>query len=704
MSTSLRLFSHINADSDLIEAWLKYYIQLGVDWFHVVIHGPAEENARLLAIKDSYPIIIEDMYQGPFPALLPDSSKPNNTEKKNRLDALLARYTGQWVLVVDSDEFVEFPYTDIPETIRMLESANANLMAAPMLQRLKGDGSLESPAVIEDPFALFPLCSLDLYRRMGVTADVFKFPLFYCAAGTELIDDGNHYPARGIDRKASVIRGVTHHFKFRRVVAERLGKRINSAHPWRYESVGFREYLERNSNRLPLDGAFLYSREELFHRGLLRHLPISEGGNPKPEFQATSKVKKEDPTVEVGQPRTAAPKNDHHRTHPLAAGNKILFVLPKTSDFGGLEKHLLDLLRRLKEQQLQPMIVCFDRDIITAHLDTELQARVTVKCERQPKSLQDWHRLIRELHPAIIVFNYSWLEAFPWQAPVAAWLAGVRKRFSIQHLIPEPVPPPVRGRSPRQLLRRLIGKRARHLFGLKISGLVPRKTVCVSNAVRDALVGSYGFPASRTITVYNGVSTSTFFPMPDGGAALRAKLDVNPQEFLLVCAARLVQAKGIDILVEAVSRVVRQGVACKCFIIGEGPLKEELQKKADTFGLWGHVCFEGFQEDVRSYMQAASAFILTSHLEGLPLSVLEAMACGVPCIVTNVGGSAEAVQDQVVGLVVPPASVDAAADAIMYLATNPCERTVMACNARERACRSFDIEGKMSELKNILLS
>jgi glycosyltransferase involved in cell wall biosynthesis len=181
-------------------------------------------------------------------------------------------------------------------------------------------------------------------------------------------------------------------------------------------------------------------------------------------------------------------------------------------------------------------------------------------------------------------------------------------------------------------------------------------------------------------------------------------LGVGPEEFLLVCAARLTKVKGIDILLQAVSQVIRQGISCKCIIVGDGPLKEILLQQAQSLGLAGHVFFEGFQEDVRPYLQAGSAFILTSHLEGLPLSVLEAMACGLPCIVTNVGGSAEAVIDRVVGLVIPPASVDAAAEAILYLATHPHERGQMASRARERVSLAFDIEDKMSELRDLILT
>src|SRR5208283_3038392 len=155
---SLRLFSHVNGDGDLIEAWLNYYLRLGVDRFHIVLHGAPAENECLLAIKDRYPVTIEDSYQGPFPAPI-RGQESHITEKKKRLDALLARHTGEWVLLVDSDEFVEFPYRDIPETIRKLESANANLMAAPMLQRLRSDGTMDAPPLIEDPFEVFRLCS-----------------------------------------------------------------------------------------------------------------------------------------------------------------------------------------------------------------------------------------------------------------------------------------------------------------------------------------------------------------------------------------------------------------------------------------------------------------------------------------------------------------------------------------------------------------
>ena len=690
---SLKLFSHVNADSDLIEAWLKYYLRLGIDSFHLVVHGTPEENERLMAIKDSYPITIEDTYQGPF----------DGDEKKKRLDAVLARNTGQWIVVVDSDEFVEFPYQDIPATIQKLDFANANVMAAPMLQRLTADGSLETPPIIDDPFQMFPLCSVELYRRMSTRADIFKFPLFFCASGTQLAEEGNHHPPAGCEPRGATLLGVTLHFKFRRTVSQRLHKRINSAYLWRHESVQFREYLDSHSNLLPLEGAFVYSREELFRKRLLRELASSKPGCQKSNAQSLIEGNEEAATAPESQVIGSVRGKENSPALPVPGGKKIMFVLPKTSEFGGLERHLLDLLRRLKDPQLRPSIVCFDQDIISAHMDRDQQAHVVVKCEKQPESLRDWLRIIREADPDIIVFIYSWIEAFPWQAPFAAFLAGVRRRFSIHQLVANPPPPRVPGWSPRNILRRLVGRRARYLLSARISGYVFNKTICVSNAVQEVLVNDYGFPARKTVVVHNGVSMSAFAPSEIGGARVRARFGVGPEDFLLVCAARLAEAKGIDILLQAVSRVVRQGVSCKCVIVGDGPLKEKLLQLANSDGLWDHVYFEGFQKDVRPYLQAGSAFILTSHLEGLPLSVLEAMACGLPCIVTNVGGSAEAVKDKVVGLVIPPASVEAAVDAIMYLVTHPDERAEMASKTRDTVCRSFDIEDKMSELTSVIL-
>lgn len=689
---SLKLFSHVNADSDLIEAWLRYYVRLGIDRFHLVVHGSAEVNGRLLELVKSYPIAIEDMYEGPF----------DSDQKKKKLDGLLARNPEQWVLLVDSDEFVEFPYGDIPETIRILSSANANVMAAPMLQRLTEDGSLDTPSVIEEPFKMFPLCSVNLYREMGMKGDIFKFPLFYCGKDTRLMEEGNHHPPLGGEPRASGVLGVTHHFKFRRTISQRLDSMIRSEHAWRHESVQLHEYLDSHSGRLPMEGAFIYSREELFRKRLLRRLEDSalsvstKGGDVSSGVRSSVPLRDHVPHEREGA-NTAA-------RNVRLAGRKVVFLLPQKTEFEDLEKHVVLLLRGLETSGLQATIVCFDDRMIACHLDDDLRARVTVKCVREPQSFPEWYRLIRADRPDIIVFCYNWFKAFPWQAPLAGFFAGVRRRISIQHSIAQLPPPPLKGNSGRDRLRRMVGGRARYMFKVRLTGLISHKTICASNAVRDSLVQNYQFPARKTITIHNGVSTSTFLPCMTARAAVRARFDVSEQDFLLVCTAPLSEPRGIDIVIHAVSRVARQGFACKCIILGDGILKEKLQKEANKLGLAGYVFFEGCQKDVRPYLQAASAFILNSQIEWLPLSILEAMACGLPCIVPDVGGSVEAVRDRVTGLIVHAGRLDEVENAILYLATHPVECAEMAAKSRETVSRSFNPESEIEELEAAILA
>jgi hypothetical protein len=266
VDTQVVLLSHINRDGDILDAWFKYYRNLGVARFHLIVHGSREENAELYRIKDRYPIVLEESYEGPF----------DSEEKKRRLNALLARMSGTWVMLVDSDEFVELPYRRIRETVRMLERVGANTLFAPMMQRLDSDGSLVNLDVVEDPFRVFPLCSVDLYQKMGVSASISKYPLFYCTERTSLLDGGNHSTPNGSDTVFSLLQGVTHHFKFRRSVSQRLDARIRSTHPWRQESVLYRQYLEAHSDRLPTTGSFAYSRRALFRKGYLQKFTAAQ--------------------------------------------------------------------------------------------------------------------------------------------------------------------------------------------------------------------------------------------------------------------------------------------------------------------------------------------------------------------------------------------------------------------------------------------
>jgi glucosyl-dolichyl phosphate glucuronosyltransferase len=384
---------------------------------------------------------------------------------------------------------------------------------------------------------------------------------------------------------------------------------------------------------------------------------------------------------------------------PLAAKaatktKRILFVT-RTYEYGGAEKHLIDLLERMRQPALQITVACFAGDPFTERLNRDSNVEVQTSAT-MPSSLVGWRSFFRSAGADAVVFVHAWSCNLHWIAPIGAWLAGVPRRYAIQHLvIPE-------GRK-KTLFARIRRRITAHL-NLTISGATFHRTICVSDAVKKALVEDYRYPARTMKTIHNGVSLSQFVPAPEEGLRIREEYGVHPDEFLLVCVARLTEQKGIDTLLAAMAKVRQAGTSCKCIIVGAGPLREELSRQSQQLGLNGHVVFAGFRHDVRPYLHAASALVMTSRREGLPLVILEAMACGLPCVVTDVGGNREAVVDKVTGFVVPAESVDAAAEAVSFLASHPEERVRMSQAALARARQRFDIEICMSEIKNVILN
>jgi len=383
---------------------------------------------------------------------------------------------------------------------------------------------------------------------------------------------------------------------------------------------------------------------------------------------------------------------------------KLLFVSNAFS-YGGSEKHLLELLTRLPEANVESVVLCIDSDPFTERLAEGARAHVRVRQEKSLKSLRDWRRIFKEIHPEAIVFVYGTLWMIPEVAVVAARLSGVKRLCAIHHLMPAPPPEArvARIKTLRDVWRRVLGRRVRRILAAQVLPHLCDRIICVSDAVRNSLIAQYRFPAGKTLTIHNGISAREFAGGAEDRTAVRRRLGIPPEDFTLVCTARLSPEKGIDILLSAIDRVIRRGSVCRCIVVGDGHLRGQLLEQANALGLQGHVFFEGFQSQVQPYLSAADAFVLTSHIEGLPFSVLEAMACGLPCIVTDVGGNSEAVTGNRNGIVIRPGSVSEVEDAILYLFAHPEERARMGQQSRERVWNEFDMDCKMAETARALL-
>jgi hypothetical protein len=262
---TFRLISHVNRDDDLIEAWIRYYMRLGVSSFHLIAHGGYDQNRALYDLLDRYPITIVDQYSTEF----------DPYEKRDRLAWGLAKLQSGWVVLVDSDEFIELPYRSLSATVRVMEWLRADSLQAPMLQRFAWDGLDVDGG--SRPFEAYPWCSTDLYAKLGQPQAVIdKYPLFSLTRRTWLKSGGNHYPPNGLGSRLAPMLGVTHHFKWRPGVQNRMATRADSSHPYRGESQQYIKYLGEAGWRLPTDGAFRYSRAALVQRGLLTRPTLAD--------------------------------------------------------------------------------------------------------------------------------------------------------------------------------------------------------------------------------------------------------------------------------------------------------------------------------------------------------------------------------------------------------------------------------------------
>jgi len=160
----------------------------------------------------------------------------------------------------------------------------------------------------------------------------------------------------------------------------------------------------------------------------------------------------------------------------------------------------------------------------------------------------------------------------------------------------------------------------------------------------------------------------------------------------LLYVGRLSREKGVDVLIGAVCSARRGGVSLHLDIAGDGPELESLMTMAQKSGVSSSVTFHGYVSDISGLFQAASALVIPSRSEGLPIVLLEAMAAGVPVIATRVGQIPEVLADADLGLLVVPESPDAIASAIAEVSAFPDRIVEMATRAKQHVEKHFSVE------------
>jgi glycosyltransferase involved in cell wall biosynthesis len=203
------------------------------------------------------------------------------------------------------------------------------------------------------------------------------------------------------------------------------------------------------------------------------------------------------------------------------------------------------------------------------------------------------------------------------------------------------------------------------------------------------------------VSVRNGRDPAVFHPDPAARARLRAELTVPEDRIVVVAVSRLVRHKGYPELAAA----MRDVPDAELWVAGERLLSdrgEDMTALLQAAGLGPRLRLLGYRVDVAAVLAAADIFALPSHFEGLPMSVIEAMLCGLPVVATAIRGPREQVVPDVTGLLVPPGTVAPLSAALRRIATDPDLRARMGAAGRTRALELYDEAKVLARTREIL--
>ncbi len=354
-------------------------------------------------------------------------------------------------------------------------------------------------------------------------------------------------------------------------------------------------------------------------------------------------------------------------------------------DFGGLETLLIECINRLPGERYRHAVVCLTD--YTAFAKKIRQPGVELFSLHKPAGLglathlKLW-RLLRRLRPAILhTYNLAAVEyAF------TATLAGVPIRIHAEHGRDASDP---EGKNPRhKLLRRLLAP--------LIDRYIP-----VSDDLARWLRDAVGIAPAKIRLICNGVDTDQFHPGP-----ARTERSQRPPPvpfaddcFVIGTVGRIQDVKNHAGLVEAfglLRKWLPDATGLRLAIVGDGPLLPQLREQVRAAGLDECIWLPGARSDIADIMRGFDLFALSSLAEGIPVTVLEAMACGLPVVATRVGGLPEVVEDQVSGLLVPAADAQALATALQRYCLQPQQAAAAGAAGRLRIERQYSMQAMLA--------
>lgn len=218
-------------------------------------------------------------------------------------------------------------------------------------------------------------------------------------------------------------------------------------------------------------------------------------------------------------------------------------------------------------------------------------------------------------------------------------------------------------------------KKLLHNVAFKALNFTP---VAICDFVRKTISNDYHIPLMEIPCIYNGVDTRAFYP--------KAK-SLENQKVEFVTTGILYHIKNHKLLIDAFAKAEARHPDIHLNIIGDGVLRRELEQQIVAYGLNNKIKIQGISDNVADYLNHADVYVMSSNTEGLPLSVLEAMSCGLPVITTRAGGVVDIVKDGENGFLTPVGDVEALSESMIELIENTVLRKEMAAASRRQALK-----------------
>jgi glycosyltransferase involved in cell wall biosynthesis len=257
------------------------------------------------------------------------------------------------------------------------------------------------------------------------------------------------------------------------------------------------------------------------------------------------------------------------------------------------------------------------------------------------------------------------------------------------------------------VLRGYFGPLRSRLFRLLERWLAARTTalIAVSPQVRDDLVALGVAPPERFVVIRLGIELDERVAAErDGRAESRRYLGIASDRFAVGWIGRMTAVKRTDDVLVAFRRLRDDGVDAVLCMVGDGPDRPELERRAHELGVIRDTLFLGYQEDVAPFYAAFDALVLPSSNEGTPVSAIEALAAGRPVVATRVGGVPDVVQEGQDGFLVDPGATDDLADRLARLARDPALRERMGGAGRERVLPRYAVARLIDDVDRLYRS